>query len=105
METQAPGGTLHFCPGQRIVPIDFEKISLAEGLSAAGLNLTASTFFSALGVTQYLSEEALDLTLKFILSIVPIQNVVHVTKRGECVTAKRDVRAAKSDSTRPAFGV
>src|SRR5271157_4829267 len=29
------------------------------------------------------------------------QNFVHVTKRGECVTANRDVRVAKSDSARP----
>jgi hypothetical protein len=36
---------------------------------------------------------------------VPIQNVVRVTNRGECVAAKRDVRVAKSDSARPAFRV
>jgi methyltransferase (TIGR00027 family) len=59
-----------------IVPIDFEKISLADGLSAAGLNLTAPTFFSALGVTQYLNEEALDLTLKFILSMPRTSEIV-----------------------------
>jgi methyltransferase (TIGR00027 family) len=35
-----------------IVPLDFEKISLADGLSATGLKVTAPTFFSLLGVTQ-----------------------------------------------------
>jgi len=59
-----------------IVPVDFEKISLADGLSTAGLNLTAPAFFSALGVTQYLSEEALDLTLTFILSMPRTSEIV-----------------------------
>jgi methyltransferase (TIGR00027 family) len=52
-----------------IVPVDFEKISLTAGLAVAGIKFTDPIFFSALGVTQYLSEEALDLTLKFILSM------------------------------------
>jgi methyltransferase (TIGR00027 family) len=52
-----------------LVSIDFEKVSLAEGLSAAGLDFSAPAFFSLLGVSQYLSEEALDLTLKFVLSL------------------------------------
>jgi hypothetical protein len=40
-----------------------------------------------------------------VATAVPIQNVVRVTKRGECVSATLDVRVAKSDSARPAFGV
>jgi O-methyltransferase involved in polyketide biosynthesis len=52
-----------------LIPIDFEKISLAEGLSRAGLDFSAPAFFSMLGVSQYLREEALDSTLRFILSM------------------------------------
>jgi methyltransferase (TIGR00027 family) len=37
-----------------LIPIDFEKISLAEGLSRAGLDFSAPAFFSMLGVSQYL---------------------------------------------------
>jgi methyltransferase (TIGR00027 family) len=59
-----------------IVPIDFEKISLADGLSGSGLNLTTPAFFSALGVSQYLGEAALDLTLKFILSMPSTSEIV-----------------------------
>jgi hypothetical protein len=46
-----------------------------------------------------------DHALRDIERPVPIQNVVRVTKRGECVTAQRDVRLAESDSARAAFRV
>jgi methyltransferase (TIGR00027 family) len=51
------------------VPIDFEETSLAEGLAASSLDLHSSAFFSWLGVTQYLTNEAVDSTLRFILSM------------------------------------
>ena len=50
------------------VPVDFERTSLATALRQARLDLNVATFFSLLGVTQYLTEEALDQTLQFILS-------------------------------------
>jgi len=45
------------------VPVDFTKDSLTEKLSAFGFDRRAKTFFSWLGVTYYLSEEAIDKTL------------------------------------------
>jgi O-methyltransferase involved in polyketide biosynthesis len=36
-------------------PIDFEHISLAEGLAKSSLDHAATAFFSWLGVTQYLN--------------------------------------------------
>ena len=48
---------LHF------VPIDFERQTLTEGLLAGGVGLRAPTFFSWLGVTQYLSSDAVLETL------------------------------------------
>jgi methyltransferase (TIGR00027 family) len=51
------------------VPIDFEETSLAEGLAASSLDNRSSAFFSWLGVTQYLTNEAIDSTLRFILSM------------------------------------
>jgi methyltransferase (TIGR00027 family) len=50
------------------VPVDFEKASLAAVLPEVGLDFAARTFFSLLGVTQYLSEAALNQTLRFVLS-------------------------------------
>ena len=60
----------------RQVPIDFEKTSLADGLSIGGLNRSAPAFFSMLGVTQYLSVDALDATLRFLLSLPPSSETV-----------------------------
>jgi methyltransferase (TIGR00027 family) len=50
-------------------PIDFEHSSLAEGLATSSLDHRAPTFFSWLGVTRYLTKEAIDSTLRFILSM------------------------------------
>ena len=50
-------------------PIDFEHQSLAEGLAASSLDHRAPAFFSWLGVTQYLTREAIDSTLRFVLSM------------------------------------
>jgi methyltransferase (TIGR00027 family) len=50
-------------------PIDFEHTSLAEALAKSSLDLGAPTFFSWLGVTQYLTNEAIDSTLRFVSSM------------------------------------
>jgi methyltransferase (TIGR00027 family) len=59
-----------------LVPVDFERISLQEGLGAAGLNFHVPTFFSSLGVTQYLTAGAFDRALKFVLSLPPRSEIV-----------------------------
>lgn len=51
------------------VPVDFETLSLAEGLAAAGFDKGRAAFFSWLGVTMYLTPEAMDRTLGFIASL------------------------------------
>jgi methyltransferase (TIGR00027 family) len=48
------------------VPIDFEKQSLDTELKKAGYNLTSKTLFIWEGVTQYISKEANDSTLKYV---------------------------------------
>ena len=45
------------------VPVDFTKDSLTERLIAAGFDPSAKSFFSWLGVTYYLSAEAIDAML------------------------------------------
>ena len=45
------------------VPVDFTKDSLMERLIAAGFDPSAKSFFSWLGVTYYLSAEAIDAML------------------------------------------
>lgn len=58
------------------VPIDFEKMSLADGLKASSFAPDALTFCSCLGVTQYLTADAIDDTLRFILSLPTSSEIV-----------------------------
>jgi len=48
------------------VPVDFETISLAQGLAHAGFDATQPAFFSWLGVSMYLDEASVVETLRFI---------------------------------------
>ncbi|RDU96266.1 class I SAM-dependent methyltransferase [Trinickia dinghuensis] len=50
-------------------PIDFEKDSLQDGLTAAGFDTNERTFFMWLGVVPYLTENAIDLTLSVIADL------------------------------------
>jgi methyltransferase (TIGR00027 family) len=64
-------------PGNlKFVAVDFERISLRDGLSGAGFDFAVPSFFSLLGVSQYLSEDAFDLTLKLVLSTAVESEVV-----------------------------
>jgi methyltransferase (TIGR00027 family) len=49
-------------------PVDFETQTLMEGLRGAGYDSGKCTFFSWLGVTEYLTTEAVMATLRFIAS-------------------------------------
>ena len=50
-------------------PLDFERQTLADGLERAGFNRHAPAFFSWLGVTMYLSDDAFALTLAYVASM------------------------------------
>jgi len=58
-------------PSLRFVPVDFEHVGLAEGLARAGFDAGAPAFFSWLGVTMYLDEDAVIDTLRFIAGGAP----------------------------------
>lgn len=51
------------------VPVDFEEDSLAKRLTAVGFDPSVKSFFSWLGVTYYLSEEAIGKTLAELSSL------------------------------------
>ena len=57
-------------------PVDFETITLADGLAASGLDLDLPMFFSMLGVCMYLTPEVLDQTLKLIPSMPKSSQIV-----------------------------
>ena len=56
-------------------PVDFERQSLADGLSAAGFRADRPAFFQWLGVVPYLTRAAVSATLDFIAA-VPESEVV-----------------------------
>jgi methyltransferase (TIGR00027 family) len=56
-------------PSLTFAPIDFERQSLGEGLSASGFRADEPAFFQWLGVTSYLTREAIVSTLDFVASI------------------------------------
>src|SRR5271168_816195 len=58
------------------VPIDFERQTLADGLGQSGFDLSATTFFSWLGVTPYLTRDACMTTLSFVAKMPAGSGVV-----------------------------
>ena len=69
-------GDIAIPPSLRFAPIDFERQTLAQGLSAAGFDASVPTFFTWLGVVVYLSDEATWSTLRFIASVAAGSHVV-----------------------------
>jgi methyltransferase (TIGR00027 family) len=60
----------------KFVPADFERISLADAFRAANFDFARKTFCSWLGVTQYLTPDAVRGTLKFVLSLPRSSEIV-----------------------------
>ena len=56
-------------PTLTFAPVDFERESLAAGLAAAGLDPARRSFFTWLGVTPYLTEQAIFTTLGYIAAL------------------------------------
>lgn len=58
------------------LPLNFEQQPLAEELQAGGHRPELPTFVSWLGVTQYLTEEAVFNTLQYVVSLAPGSEIV-----------------------------
>jgi methyltransferase (TIGR00027 family) len=63
-------------PNLTFVPIDFERTSIPGGLAVNGFLIGAQTLCSWMGVTQYLTCEAIDATLRFALSLPRSSEIV-----------------------------
>jgi methyltransferase (TIGR00027 family) len=57
-------------------PVDFERSTLVEGLTAAGFSDNEPAFFSWLGVTMYLEEDSVLDALRFVSSLRPKSGIV-----------------------------
>jgi len=71
------------------IAIDFEQTSLADGLKAAAVDFSRKTFFSCLGVTMYLSEDAVDALFEVAASFPAGSEIVFTYRR-----ASRDAESA-----------
>src|SRR5215469_7932488 len=60
----------------RFVPIDFERTSVAEAIRGSGFSFGIPTVCSWMGVTQYLTKDALEATFRFVLSLPPPTEIV-----------------------------
>jgi methyltransferase (TIGR00027 family) len=63
-------------PNLTHVPVDLEEQHLAEQLAACGFETATASFCSLLGVSQYLSDGALDSLLSFTASLQPGSELV-----------------------------
>jgi methyltransferase (TIGR00027 family) len=86
------------------IPVDFEKISVATALSQGGVNVRAAVFFSMHGVSQYLTETAIDQTLRFILSLPSPSEVVFSFVASDAVLDSHDVALASDTARFTAIG-
>jgi methyltransferase (TIGR00027 family) len=75
------------------VAIDFERTSLADGLRGADVDFSRQTFFSCLGVTMYLIEEAVDALFEVVASFPAGSEIVFTYRQashdGESALAQR----------------
>lgn len=62
--------------GHTFVPIDFETDTLQFGLDRAGLDWSQPTFFSSLGLTMYLTTEAMAANLRTVAACEPGSEIV-----------------------------
>ena len=91
-------GNVRFCP------LDFETASLGPALDQASFDRRGLTFFSWLGVTQYLTEAAITSTLEFILSMPAGSGVVFTFKVLEPTLTPADRREPAAAAARVAAG-
>jgi len=92
-------------PSLTFVPIDFERQSLGEALAASGFRADQPAFFQWLGVTVYLTREAIISTLDFVAGIAgsevvfeygePLENFPPATRAN--LTAIADSVAARGE--------
>jgi methyltransferase (TIGR00027 family) len=63
-------------PNLSLIAVDFEKQSLMDGLRISGYRTDAPGFFSWLGVTMYLTQDAIFSTLRTIAALAPGTEII-----------------------------
>ena len=79
-------------PNLTFVPIDFETQTLTDGLRKGGFLPAKPAFFSWLGVTQYISREAVCGTLREISELAPGTEIVFTYVMPQTLVSSEDRR-------------
>jgi methyltransferase (TIGR00027 family) len=91
-------------PSLAFAPVNFERESLAEGLTRAGFMLDQPAFFQWLGVVTYLTKDAVLSTLKFISEVPQAAVVFEYTEPFENYHAERRAIVTKWAERSAALG-
>jgi methyltransferase (TIGR00027 family) len=75
-------------PNLRYADIDFEQETLADGLARCGVQTATLTFFSWLGVTMYLTRDAIEATLRTVLSFPKGSGIVFTFAHTESAASR-----------------
>jgi methyltransferase (TIGR00027 family) len=86
-------------PNLTFVPIDFETQTLTDGLRKGGFLLAKPAFFSWLGVTQYISREAVCGTLREISELAPGTEIVFTYVMPQTLLSSEDRRIFVNSAT------
>ena len=86
------------------VPVDFERKTLAEALGQEGFRREEPAFFSWLGVTMYLGEDAIADTLAFVASLAPGSAIAFDYAVSPALLSPRELKARELLTARAAQG-
>ncbi|HET7232711.1 MAG TPA: class I SAM-dependent methyltransferase [Longimicrobium sp.] len=75
-------------PNVRFADVDFERETLAHGLARCGVHTAKRTFFSWLGVTMYLTRDAIEATLRTVLSFPKGSGIVFTFAHTDSATSR-----------------
>lgn len=78
------------------VPTDFDRQEFGEAMAAAGFQTGVKTFFIWEGVTQYITEEAVDFTFRFVSrSVAPGSRIVFTYIHGGLIDGSVQMEGAQ----------
>jgi methyltransferase (TIGR00027 family) len=83
-------------PNVRFADVDFERETLAHGLARCGVDTAKRTFFSWLGVTMYLTRDAIEATLRTVLSFPKRSEIVFTFAQPNPDTTSAGAKLAES---------
>ncbi len=86
-------------PNVRFADVDFERETLSQGLARCGVDTAKRTFFSWLGVTMYLTRDAIEATLRTVVSFPKRSEVVFTFVQPNPDPASPGARLAKGSAS------